>query len=162
MSACGEAGLGDFYFEVMVFVGALGCGSVEGDLVIWRDIGKALLQERGDIVIELESETTTLNGEHLEPQIGQIDLAGFADTFQELLIVRAAKDRLAGTYGIDVVEGDARLPELSGKTYDLREDLILLLGIELDIGPGKQRPAGRNPEQDFTALMGSLAGSNLI
>src|SRR5271163_5025412 len=76
-SACDEAGLGDSYFEVMIFVRALGCGCGEGDLVVGRAVGNALLQHRGDIIIELESETAALDGEHLESQIGQIDLTGF-------------------------------------------------------------------------------------
>src|ERR1700677_452204 len=160
--ARGQAGPRDFYFEVVIFVGAFGWGRGEGDLVIGRDVGKALLQHRGEIVIELESETTALNGEHLESQVAQIDLAGFADTFQELLVVGAAKDRLAGANRIDVVESDARLPELSGETYNLREDVCLLLGVELDIGAGKERPAGRNPDQDFAPRTRSLGGSKLI
>jgi len=138
---------------VVIFVGALSCGCDEGDLVIGRDIGNALLQERGEIVIELESQTAALNGEHLESQIAKIDLAGFADTFEKLLVVGAAKDRLSGADRIDVVNGDPRLSELSGETYNLREDVPLLLGVEFDIGAGKQRPAGRDPDEDFTLLM---------
>src|SRR5271156_6278065 len=145
----------------MEFVGVLGCGSGEGQLVVGRGIGDALLQEAGEIVIELECQTAALNGEYLKSQIPQIDLAGFADSFQELLVIGAAKGRFAGSQRISVIESDAPLAELSRDGHELREDLGLLLGIEFDVGAGKQRPAGGNPEQDFTALMWSLAGSEL-
>src|SRR5271163_2857354 len=146
---------------MMVFVGVVGCGSGEGDFVVGRGIGDALLQEAGEIVVEFESKTAALNGEYLKSQIPQIDLAGFADTFQELLVIGAAKGRFAGSQRISVIESDAPLAELSRDGHELREDLGLLLGIEFDVGAGKQRPARRDPEQDFTALMWSLAGAEL-
>ena len=60
-----EAGLCDLDFYAVVFILPVGCGRGERELVVGRDVGDALLQERGEIVVKVESQTAALNGEHL-------------------------------------------------------------------------------------------------
>jgi hypothetical protein len=107
-----EAWFSKFDFEVMIFVGALRRGGDEGNFVIGGDVGKTFLQERGDIVIEIENETAALHGEDLQAKISGGDLAGFADAFDELLVVGGAQEGFVGAERIDVVNSDAGLQEL--------------------------------------------------
>jgi hypothetical protein len=47
-------------------------------------------------------------------------------------------------------------PEMSGKTDDTLENLLLLLRVELDVGAGEKGPARRYPEGDLAPRAGGL------
>src|SRR5271154_6927723 len=93
----------------MIFVWALSCRGRKRDLVVWSDIGEALLQKAGDIIIEIKDTTAALDGKNLQRQVPQIDLARLADAFQKYFIIRAPKCGLGCAQRIDIVKRDARL-----------------------------------------------------
>ena len=160
-SARREAWFVELNFQVVIFVGAFGRGGGEGDFVVWRDIGKAFLQERGDIVVVIENETAALNGEDLEAEISGGDLAGFADAFDELLVVGGAQEGFVGAERIDVVDSDTGLQELRIHADYVGENLGLLFGVYFDARARQKRPSGRNPEHDFAAWVAGFAGREL-
>jgi hypothetical protein len=126
----GEAGLGEFDFELVVFIGALSWSCIKGDLVVGRHIGDTFLEQRSEIVVEFESETTALDGEHRKREIPGSDLVRLDDAFEEVFVVRGAEHGLGVAGGIYAVESDTRLAQLSGEAHDVGEDLLLLLGTK--------------------------------
>ena len=93
----------------MIFAWPLRCRRDKGDLVVRSDIGEALLQEAGEIIVEIKGSTAALDGEHLQRQVTQVHLVRLGDGLQEYIIIRAPKLRLGRAQRINLVERDARL-----------------------------------------------------
>src|SRR5580704_615010 len=131
----------DLNFQLVVFVGLISEGRIEGDLIVGLRIGETLSQETGHVIVEVERKATTLYGEYLQRQIRRQNLAGFLNPFEEGFVVSSAQLALGGPERIDAVESNVSLQELGRKVHNIREELLLLLGV--DEGRGRRAEIGR-------------------
>jgi hypothetical protein len=94
---------------VVVLVSLVTRGSIKGDLIVGLRIGKTFSQESGDVVVEVESKSAALRGDHLERQIPWYDLTRFPNAFNEVLIVGSAQLIFGRAQRINAVQRDACL-----------------------------------------------------
>ena len=120
----------------MVFIGALNRSFIKRNLVVGRRVGDTFLEERREIVVQFKSQSTALDGEHRKPEVPRSDQVRFADTFEEVFVVRGSEHGLGAADRIYAVESDNRLAQLSGEAHNIGKDLLLLLGTELHARAG--------------------------
>lgn len=131
-----NVGFCDLDFQLVIFVSLTSGGRIEGDLIVGLRIGETLSQETRHVIVEVERKATTLYGEYLQRQIRRQNMAGFLDPFEEGFIVSSAQLALGGPERIDAVESNVSPQELGRKVHNIREELLLLLGV--DEGHGRR------------------------
>ena len=153
-----QTGFIDTNLELVVFGGLVLERGSKREFVVGLGVLGTFFQSGVDVIADVESETAALDGEDLQGDIAPIRLIRTFDAFDVTLPIERAARKIGSTQRIDAIERDAALAQERGELNHVRKDLAALFVVHLllDARAGEQRPAGRNPENEFATRTGSF------
>ena len=147
-----QTGFIDTNLELVVFGGLVLERGSKREFVVGLGVLGTFFQSGVDVIADVESETAALDGEDLQGDIAPIRLIRTFDAFDVTLPIERAARKIGSTQR----DRAARPSEL--ELNHVRKDLAALFVVHLllDARAGEQRPAGRNPENEFATRTGSF------
>jgi hypothetical protein len=100
---------GALKFDFQMIIALRSGRRVERNLIVGTSVWDATLEELGNFVASIQRKATRLDGNHLESEVAQINLIGFADPFYILPIASVDAARASR---VDAKECDVSVEQL--------------------------------------------------